>query len=102
MINLKLRSVIFAFALMTLAVVSCKKTAESGDKLSLEFEKYELENGLEVVLHQDKSDPIVSVAIQYGVGSNREKTGRTGSLPHTGTAWYRNKFNISDYITQQF
>ena len=78
MINLKLRSVIFAFALMTLAVVSCKKTAESGDKLSLEFEKYELENGLEVVLHQDKSDPIVSVAIQYGVGSNREKTGRTG------------------------
>jgi zinc protease len=31
-----------------------------------------------VVLHHDKSDPIVSLAIQYGVGSNREKTGRTG------------------------
>jgi zinc protease len=46
--------------------------------LSVEFEKYELENGLDVILHQDKSDPIVSVAIQYGVGSNREKTGRTG------------------------
>jgi len=46
--------------------------------LALEFEKYELENGLQVVLHQDKSDPIVSLAIQYGVGSNREKTGRTG------------------------
>jgi len=37
-----------------------------------------LANGLDVVLHQDKSDPIVSLAIQYGVGSNREKTGRTG------------------------
>ncbi len=24
-----------------------------------------------------------------------EKTGRTGSLPHIGTAWYRNKFTIS-------
>ena len=35
-------------------------------------------HGIPVVLHQDKSDPIVSVAIQYGVGSNREKTGRTG------------------------
>ncbi|WP_438865938.1 M16 family metallopeptidase [Salinimicrobium oceani] len=46
--------------------------------LSIEFEKYELDNGLNVVLHQDKSDPIVSVAIQYGVGSNREKKGRTG------------------------
>jgi zinc protease len=56
---------------------SCKKEVKE-DKLSVEFEKYELENGLQVVLHQDKSDPIVSVAIQYGVGSNREKTGRTG------------------------
>ena len=63
--------------------VSCDKKADSdGDvaeaKLSIDYEKYELENGLNVVLHQDKSDPIVSVAIQYGVGSNREKKGRTG------------------------
>ncbi|PHQ28521.1 M16 family metallopeptidase [Leeuwenhoekiella nanhaiensis] len=63
--------------------VSCDKQADSdGDvaeaKLSIDYEKYELENGLNVVLHQDKSDPIVSVAIQYGVGSNREKKGRTG------------------------
>jgi zinc protease len=51
---------------------------ESGDNLSIEFEKYTLENGLDVVLHQDQSDPIVSVAIMYHVGSNREKPGRTG------------------------
>ncbi|MDH5399897.1 MAG: insulinase family protein [Cyclobacteriaceae bacterium] len=51
---------------------------QKGDKLTLDFEKYTLDNGLQVVLHQDKSDPIVSVAIQYHVGSNREKTGRTG------------------------
>ena len=37
-----------------------------------------LENGLEVVLHEDKSDPIVSVAIQYHVGSAKEKPGKTG------------------------
>jgi zinc protease len=78
MIHRKLRSLIFIFAIFSLVVISCKKTTNNSDKLSLEFEKYELENGLEVVLHQDKSDPIVSVAIQYGVGSNREKTGRTG------------------------
>jgi zinc protease len=62
-------------------VVSCDKegkTADANSNLSIEFEKYELENGLDVILHQDKSDPIVSLAIQYGVGSNREKTGRTG------------------------
>lgn len=53
-------------------------TKEESASLSVAFEKYELENGLDVILHQDKSDPIVSLAIQYGVGSNREKTGRTG------------------------
>ena len=55
-----------------------KKDQDQEQGLSIDFEKYELENGLNVVLHQDDSDPIVSVAIQYGVGSNREKKGRTG------------------------
>ena len=44
----------------------------------IDYEKYKLPNGLEVILHKDKSDPIVSVAIQYHVGSNREVKGRTG------------------------
>jgi zinc protease len=74
-----------ALVAFSLFMISCKdssstdKSAENTEtKLSIEFEKYQLENGLDVVLHQDKSDPIVSLAIQYGVGSNREKTGRTG------------------------
>ncbi|WP_109097496.1 pitrilysin family protein [Aquimarina sp. AU58] len=78
------RVLIVAVSFLFLGVISCKKetnsetqTEEVG-KLSIDFEKYELENGLQVVLHQDTSDPIVSVAIQYGVGSNREKPGRTG------------------------
>ncbi|WP_299214140.1 pitrilysin family protein [uncultured Dokdonia sp.] len=63
--------------------MACTDSTSSGDSeesasLSVDYEKYELENGLDVILHQDKSDPIVSLAIQYGVGSNREKTGRTG------------------------
>ena len=70
-------------SLFVATFVSCEdKETDTGDvaeaKLSIDYEKYELENGLNVVLHQDKSDPIVSVAIQYGVGSNREKKGRTG------------------------
>ncbi len=69
---------VFALAMVIISCQSEKKTEEDSAELSLEFEKYELKNGLDVVLHQDKSDPIVSVAIQYGVGSNREKTGRTG------------------------
>ncbi len=62
-------------------LISCKgETSSSEDQasLSVDYEKYELANGLDIILHQDKSDPIVSLAVQYGVGSNREKTGRTG------------------------
>ncbi|MFV5686904.1 DUF4982 domain-containing protein [Flavobacterium sp. GB2R13] len=33
--------------------------------------------------------------VQNGEKVASEKTGRTGSLPHVGSAWYRNKFSIS-------
>ena len=45
---------------------------------SLDYEKYTLENGLDVVLHMDRSDPIVAVSITYHVGSARERPGKTG------------------------
>jgi zinc protease len=45
---------------------------------NIDYEKYSLDNGLDVILHKDDSDPIVSVAILFHVGSNREKPGRTG------------------------
>lgn len=80
MLNNKLKFSVIAFLLINFLLISCKDKNQNDEsaKLSIDFEKYELANGLDVVLHQDKSDPIVSVAIQYGVGSNREKTGRTG------------------------
>lgn len=46
--------------------------------LNIKYEKYTLPNGLQVVLHQDKSVPLVAVNIWYHVGSAREKTGKTG------------------------
>ena len=44
----------------------------------IDYEKYELSNGLQVILHEDPTDPIVAVAILYHVGSSREKPGKTG------------------------
>ena len=82
MTNIRFRPVAIMLSFLFVAFVSCDD--KMGDKdeadanLSIDYDKYELENGLNVVLHQDDSDPIVSVAIQYGVGSNREKKGRTG------------------------
>jgi zinc protease len=59
-----------------LFMLGCTQQKEA--ELNLEYEKYTLPNGLEVILHVDKSDPIVALAVQYHVGSNREVPGRTG------------------------
>ena len=42
------------------------------------FQRFELDNGLEVVLHVDDSDPLAAVAMTFHVGSAREVEGRTG------------------------
>ena len=42
------------------------------------FEEYDLNNGLHVILHQDKSVPIVTTSVLYHVGSKDEDPERTG------------------------
>ena len=42
------------------------------------FTEYNLKNGLHVVLHQDKTAPVVAVSVMYHVGSKDEQTNRTG------------------------
>jgi len=44
----------------------------------VEFEEYNLENGLHVILHQDNSAPIVTTSVMYHVGAKDEEVGRTG------------------------
>jgi zinc protease len=46
--------------------------------LNIDYEKYKLKNGLEVILHHDSSLPLVAVNIWYRVGSSNEKKGKTG------------------------
>ena len=42
------------------------------------FEKHTLPNGLDVILHQDRSIPVAAVNVWYHVGSKDEEVGRTG------------------------
>lgn len=46
--------------------------------LRVPYRQFRLANGLNVILHQDKSVPIVSVNVWYHVGSANERAGRTG------------------------
>ena len=72
----------FSIICICCALYSCaEKSSEMTEKdteFTLDYEKFVLDNGLEVILHQDKSDPIVAVATMVHVGSNREKPGKTG------------------------
>ena len=55
-------------------------TSQAADKkeFKIPYEKYVLSNGLNVLLHVDKSNPIAAVYVVYHVGSAREEKGRTG------------------------
>ncbi|MCC6691723.1 MAG: insulinase family protein, partial [Bacteroidia bacterium] len=55
-----------------------EKVVKKGDELVIPFEKYVLDNGLTVIVHEDHSDPIGHVDVTYHVGSNREQVGRSG------------------------
>ncbi len=59
--------------------------AERGDRRAaaprarlIPFQEHVLANGLEVVLHEDRSEPVVAVYVYYHVGSSREAPGKSG------------------------
>ncbi len=45
---------------------------------TISFERYTLDNGLEVILHQDNSVPLVAVDVWYHVGAGNERPGKSG------------------------
>ncbi|MFT5542441.1 MAG: zinc protease [Glaciecola sp.] len=74
--NTSTKLLVLVAASLVLYACSGSKDDEAG--FNLKYEQYQLANGLNVILHQDKSDPIVAMATIVHVGSNREKPGKTG------------------------
>ncbi len=71
----------FSTTLSALAQSAGKSnTQDSGQttRLNIDFEQYNLPNGLHVILHVDKKLPVVHVNQWFHVGSKNEKPGRTG------------------------
>lgn len=75
--SLRHRAGLLAAALLV-APLTTSIQAQSATALKIPFEKFTLPNGLEVILHVDRSVPIVAVNSWYKVGSGDEKRGRTG------------------------
>lgn len=62
--------------LLSVAIFSVAMVSQAQNKI--EFEQYKLKNGLNVILHEDHSTPIVAVTVLYHVGSKNENPDRTG------------------------
>lgn len=70
---------VFAFLLgFILLLPTIGAYAQSGNLPPVKFEQFKLPNGLNVIMHVDKSTPIVAVDLWYHVGSKNEVPGRTG------------------------
>lgn len=75
----KNRIFLLAFLLISFSGnILAQNPVKEGEKFNIDFETFTLDNGLKVIFHIDRSDPVVAVALTSHVGSAREKQGRTG------------------------
>ena len=70
-----MRSLLAAAAL---ALAAASPSAQTDAAITVDYERFRLANGLDVILHRNPSTPVVSVNTWYHVGSAREAPGRTG------------------------
>ena len=72
-----------AVAAVTATLVACTpeagvETGSGAPELNLNHERFTLDNGLRVLVHEDRKAPVVAVSIWYHVGSRNEPEGQTG------------------------
>lgn len=63
-------------SILTLTIALLVAFSSSAQKV--EFEEYDLDNGMHVILHQDNSAPVVITSVYYHVGAKDEQPDRTG------------------------
>ena len=65
-------------------------------EVDIPYAKYQLDNGLVVLLHQDRSDPLVHVDVTYHVGSAREEVGKSGFAHFFEHMMFQGSTNVAD------
>jgi zinc protease len=77
-------------------VVFVSQNSEKTDQVTIPYKKYQLENGLTIVLHEDHSDPLVHVDVTYHVGSAREEAGKSGFAHFFEHMMFQGSQNVAD------
>ena len=78
----KVTMAILVFTAAAICVFAQSQTAHTGSQpglgIDIPFQKFVLNNGLTLIVHEDHKAPIVAVNVWYHVGSKNEKPGKTG------------------------
>lgn len=98
------RKIVGLCALMAISQISfaqkgvklVEEVKKKGDEVVIPYKKYTLDNGLTVLIHEDKSDPIVYVDVTYHVGSGRELPGRSGFAHFFEHMMFQGSDNVAD------
>ena len=85
---MKMMKTLTAVAVTTVLLGGCQSTSSANNTTAVsqsqftvvkaDYETFTLDNGLTVVVHEDRKAPIVAVNVWYAVGSKDEKPGKTG------------------------
>ncbi len=73
-----------------------EKVTKTGDEIVIPYEKYELANGLKLIIHEDHSDPLVHVDVTYHVGSAREELKKSGFAHFFEHMMFQGSENVAD------
>ena len=65
-------------AALAAGVLFLSSAAQAASEITLPYEQFTLENGLRVIVHEDRKAPLVAVSVWYHVGSKDEPEGKTG------------------------
>src|SRR6476620_5926338 len=73
-----------------------EKISRKGDELVIPYEKYQLSNGLTLIVHEDHSDPVIHIDVTYHVGSAREEIGKSGFAHFFEHMMFQGSDNVAD------
>jgi zinc protease len=73
-----------------------EKVSKKGDEMVIPYEKYQLDNGLTLIIHEDHSDPLVHVDVTYHVGSAREELQKSGFAHFFEHMMFQGSDNVAD------
>ena len=98
---MKLKGLFIALLFLTSAIgwsqtKLIEKVTKKGDEVVIPYEKYELSNGLTLIIHEDHSDPLVHVDVTYHVGSAREELKKSGFAHFFEHMMFQGSENLAD------